>query len=204
MASKEDQQQLLQKELTNQMSIFQRHMMSKIDEVLDEFYLVCKICYEREKDGRKAKMIQIEGCGHNWCEECIVKCTKFEAEKGQYPPRCEDNDVPVCTVRLGGKEFFLEISELITKHAVPDPIYCSDPSCATYLRPDQIVFERKIALCARCTRATCIECKRKFHEGDCDPDDIAALIIFAKENRLQQCGSCARFIDRNGGCIHIS
>jgi hypothetical protein len=86
----------------------------------------------------------------------------------------------------------------------PNRIYCSKPSCSTFIPPQGI--KNDVVTCIRCSTLTCAVCKKAAHANSDCPDDPAAqqLLQLATQEGWQKCYSCARFVELEHGCNHIS
>jgi hypothetical protein len=82
--------------------------------------------------------------------------------------------------------------------------YCSRPNCSTFI-PVQAI-KGDIGTCVKCRAVTCALCKKPAHENTDCPDDPATqeLLRLAKAEGWQKCSSCARFVELDVGCNHIS
>ncbi|KAM0344780.1 hypothetical protein ACHAPU_007155 [Fusarium lateritium] len=103
-------------------------------------------------------------CSHEYCRECLVGLvTTALQDESLFPPRCCGQRIPVesgrwLTPQLVG-QFKAKKLELDT----PNRIYCSKPSCSTFVPPGLIASDT--ATCPRCNQRTCVHCKGPQHTG---------------------------------------
>ncbi|KAL7267685.1 hypothetical protein RUND412_009721, partial [Rhizina undulata] len=92
------------------------------------------------------------------------------------PPRCCGIEIPYTSVKshMSPKEFESYTIEL--EKRTPNPIYCADQSCKTFIHPEDVNELEDLAKCQKCQKRTCTiclepehkktECKRIDERGD--------------------------------------
>ena len=98
-------------------------------------------------------------------------------------------------------------------HAVtiaPDIAWCPTPDC-----PYAFIFDQRCTSfsCPMCSKSYCLSCKEKNHDGmSCaefrvnfkhDPND-QLFKDFVKNQKYKQCPACQFWVEKNGGCNHMT
>lgn len=144
-------------------------------------------------------------CGDVYCAECLS--TLFETsitDESLYPPRCCRQTIPFNRAKefLNARViecFTAKREELDTKNR----IYCHAPSCSTFIPPSAIAND--VGTCPSCARTTCTMCKAAQHYGDCPEDGaLQDLINTANAEGWQRCYVCARMVELELGCNHMT
>lgn len=145
-------------------------------------------------------------CGHDYCKDCakqiFVNATRDEA---LFPPRCCRQTIPLAAVDVFlTAEFIEHFLEKSVEFTTPDRIYCSWPTCSTFIPPSSINGE--IAVCPKCEYWVCTMCKGPTHQGRDCPEDGALnnLVVTARRAGWQRCYQCHRFVELSLGCNHIT
>lgn len=141
---------------------------------------------------------------HCYCRECLIGL--FDAsitDTTLFPPRCCGKEIPLSA----GAHIFS--SELIKKHeekqaelATSNPVYCSNRSCAQFIKPQDIMAD--VAICSACFSKTCAVCKGPSHQGLCPKDPTVQLLMnVADEKKWQRCHGCRTMVELIMGCYHM-
>ena len=161
----------------------------------------CVACTDEEHPAN----IVTAPCKHHYCHDCLENLFRSSMiDETLYPPRCCKKPIPINDAREAlprdlSAEFVNRREEFETK----DKTYCHRPHCSTFIRP--YVINGDLARCPRCHEATCVQCKGKWHFGDCPRDEgVQQLLATAQENHWRQCPECKRVIELAHGCYHIS
>lgn len=142
---------------------------------------------------------------HAYCKACLEGL--FDAsisDSSLFPPRCCANIIPLflCKpfIRPETAQRYIEKKEELD---TPDPIYCSNPDCAKWIRPTHI--QAGIATCQKCEQKTCTTCKTKQHQGLCPEDTgVKKLLGFAEQKKWKTCPKCKNMVELSRGCYHIT
>lgn len=144
-------------------------------------------------------------CQHRYCRDCLENLFRSSMkDETLYPPRCCKKPIPVENAseilpRELSREFINRREEFETK----DKTYCHRPQCSAFIRPYTI--NGNLARCPRCREATCVECKNKWHFGNCPRDEgVQQLLATAETNNWKRCPECKRVIELAHGCYHIT
>jgi len=140
-------------------------------------------------------------CEHYYCGPCILQLFNTSlVDETLFPPRCCQQLIPPAkfhaflTPELI-KSYVKKKQELETT----DRTYCSDPSCSTFMRPENIAGD--CATCPECKKVTCTMCKAPAHKGDCPADEFLQKVLeLAKEAGWQRCSSCKAMVSITIGC----
>lgn len=143
--------------------------------------------------------------GHTYCQGCLVDLFRSSIHNtALFPPRCCNITVPleICRALLPKeliKEFDLKVEELAT----PNPTYCSNGECSSFIRPSEIKAD--VGSCVFCKTRTCIRCKSPEHTGLCPSDPHVQLLMdVAKRSKWQQCSNCKNMVELEQGCFHMT
>ncbi|KAF9879757.1 IBR domain-containing protein [Colletotrichum karsti] len=146
---------------------------------------------------------------HSYCHECFERliATAVQNEQ-QWPPKCCLNDIPYRTIlRYVSKDLGNTYKERSAELKIPvgDRIYCSEPDCGIWIKPDQVNRGLEIA---RCTNGhwTCIICRGPQHDNaDCPQDrDMALTHALAEEEGWRRCGKCLALVEHREACQHMT
>ncbi|KAF2187119.1 hypothetical protein K469DRAFT_124223 [Zopfia rhizophila CBS 207.26] len=168
---------------------------------------MCSACMEQYP---RAEILELtckredEFFTHAYCHTCLIDL--FESSMTDttlFPPRCCGRKIPV----YAGAHFFEP--ELITRYeekeeelGVENPTYCSNRSCAVFIRPANIKAD--IATCKTCESKTCSICKNPLHLGLCPEDPGTKMLMdVAEERKWQRCYKCRTMVELLVGCYHM-
>ena len=101
-------------------------------------------------------------------------------------------------------EFVVLYETLTLELATPNPTYCADPHCGTFI-PPRNYHGPDSARCSQCRRDTCRHCRSEGHAPcgcSADPATIQ-LHELASEQRWKSCPHCKAVVERTDGCPHI-
>ncbi|RYP13332.1 hypothetical protein DL765_006922 [Monosporascus sp. GIB2] len=147
---------------------------------------------------------------HNYCRDCFRRLISAACQnEQQWPPKCCLNAIPDATILLGvdgelqrqwrlrGAEWNIPVSERV---------YCSEPSCSIWCRPDEI----NAALgAARCSHGhwTCTICRGPQHDAAeaCPQDrDLLRTNELAEEEGWKRCHGCGAYVEHREACQHMT
>ncbi|KAF2106116.1 hypothetical protein BDV96DRAFT_450248, partial [Lophiotrema nucula] len=142
---------------------------------------------------------------HTWCQDCLVKAFDTAmTETLQFPPRCCGTNVEIhrCYSLLP-KELMRRFEAKVEETATPNPTYCSNTKCGSFVRAQSI--KGLTATCGDCGVETCVTCKGKKHNGLCPKDPNTQLLLdTAKTAKWKQCPHCNNMVELRSGCFHIT
>ncbi|GAA5992177.1 hypothetical protein JCM10908_001806 [Rhodotorula pacifica] len=162
----------------------------------------CVICYSSDVINFK-----VTHCGHRFCRPCLDHAFALAAkDESLFPPKCCHKPLVETAVihfltTAAHTEYYYAKREFETKNRV----YCSEPSCSTFLGGDFKVSKQDLK-CPKCKRMTCSACKAPTHPETqaCAADtDGEAASKLAKQVHGVRCKSCLRVVERFGGCEHV-
>ena len=149
-------------------------------------------------------------CGHYYCGDCLVALVEaFTRDESLFPLRCCQDPIPVVEVL---PVLSPELRTLFQrKHAEfsvlsKDRLYCSNPSCSTFLGSSEGQLSLAGIKCPRCHVNTCPKCKESAHPGEgCGVSaSTEALQALAKSQGWQTCPGCDVVVELNLGCYHMT
>ncbi|RYP64475.1 hypothetical protein DL769_006668 [Monosporascus sp. CRB-8-3] len=147
---------------------------------------------------------------HHYCRDCFRRLVSAACQnEQQWPPKCCLNAIPDATILLGvdgelqrqwrlrGAEWNLPVGERV---------YCSEPSCSVWCRPDQINAARGTARCSR-GHWTCTICRGPQHDAAeaCPQDrDLLRTNELAEEEGWKRCHGCGAYVEHREACQHMT
>ena len=180
-----------------------------------EYSKECLICLEEFDNSQPSMKIEsIKLRIHNAC----LKAHILQAIRDRSFPICYPVEKPKKVIKglvfikllsLSEMEFYAK-QQLVSK-AIKNPelyMFCSTPDCQHIFKLTESPDEREKA-CPECKRMICSICR------DCHPGLSCAEYQFTKENdegvklflkeaRSVQCMNCNFWIEKNGGCNHMT
>ncbi|KAI0854690.1 hypothetical protein F4860DRAFT_508034 [Xylaria cubensis] len=146
---------------------------------------------------------------HHYCVPCFRRLVVSACQNEQHwPPKCCLNDIPNSTILANVDEAQRsEYRERAREWNVPiaDRIYCSQPECSLFIRPEYVIPAQGLA---RCTDGhyTCTICRNPQHEGDVCPQDRDMLRTneLAEEEGWKRCYGCHAYVEHREACQHMT
>ncbi|OLN88692.1 putative E3 ubiquitin-protein ligase rbrA 2 [Colletotrichum chlorophyti] len=146
---------------------------------------------------------------HSYCRECFERLIAAAVQnEQQWPPKCCLNEVPFRTIlRYISKDLGKTYRERSCEWKIPvsERIYCNQPDCGLWVKPDQINQGLRIA---RCTNGhwSCTICRGPQHDNsDCPQDrDLALTNALAEEEGWQHCSQCHALVEHREACQHMT
>ena len=118
---------------------------------------------------------------------------------------CQINVPPDLLPDLLSAEFRARYDFLQLELSTPNPVYCSNRSCASFVPPSQARGPDAMD-CSRCGAATCRHCRQRSHVGtECvaDVQTQQARALAAAEG-WKACPSCTNMVEKSRGCYHMT
>ncbi|XP_014551360.1 hypothetical protein COCVIDRAFT_55488, partial [Bipolaris victoriae FI3] len=145
-----------------------------------------------------------EDSAHAYCRTCLSDLFHTSlADTTLFPPRCcgKSLPMPLCK-QLCPPSLMAEYEDKQMELTTPNPVYCSNRSCAKFIKPCNITAD--IAVCQTCQKETCAICRNPRHNGVCPKDpSVQALIEVATKEEWQQCPNCRTLVELTVGCYHM-
>ncbi|KAK3297438.1 uncharacterized protein B0H64DRAFT_124204 [Chaetomium fimeti] len=165
----------------------------------------CVACTDNHPDNHLAKS---PSCGHEYCLGCLRSLfTSSLTDETLFPPKCCGQPLPIDACRRFLTQAIVgQYQAKKIEFETPNRTYCHRRPCSAFVPPQFV--RGGIAHCAQagCRAQTCAVCKGEAHSGsDCpqDPATQEMLRLAAAEN-WQRCYACARFVELDTGCNHIT
>lgn len=146
-------------------------------------------------------------CDHNYCDECLTNLVDHATRDEElHPIRCCKKPMDIDQMELFLPTGALDLyKEKTIEYSTEDRVYCSDPTCSTFINPEQIENHIHIALCNKCGKSTCCLCKKEYHLGKCPLDTVDnELLELAAANGWMRCYKCGTVIQLIHGCSHMT
>ncbi|KAK2056775.1 hypothetical protein LY76DRAFT_547809 [Colletotrichum caudatum] len=146
---------------------------------------------------------------HSYCRNCFERliATAVQNEQ-QWPPKCCLNEIPFRTIlRYAPKDLCKIYKDRATEWKLPvsERIYCNQPDCSLWIRPDHVNPGLSIARCAN-AHWTCTICRGPQHDNsDCPQDrDLELTNALAEEEGWQHCSQCQALVEHLEACQHMT
>ncbi|OAY68956.1 putative E3 ubiquitin-protein ligase [Ananas comosus] len=153
----------------------------------------CKICMET---AQAAEIFRNNNCDHAFCHSCLSRYIDVKVQE-----KC------VLTAAVKCPEIGCEgaLEPELFKHKLPQAVLVrwADALCELTLPTSRRLF------CAQCKVAwhygtSCGEF-RKLEEGiEREREEDLLLLKVAKDKNWKRCPSCKYFVEKTGGCLHIT
>ncbi len=171
---------------------------------------ICSLC------STKASNPEQLGCGHTYCAGCLRHFLSSAAESKNFPLVCMGNDAtcnkPISIPfirRFMPEQAFKHLTEVaFTCYLESHPQvyrYCPTADCKQVYR----LQSKKASQCPSCFSSICPACDEEAHEGLTCEEGIF-LRDSVREERwnerlgFKKCPECRRWIEKNGGCNHMT
>lgn len=150
---------------------------------------------------------------HNYCQDCFSRLITSACEHEQHwPPKCCLNTIPEPTIlTLTDDDLKLRYRSRAEEWNIPvsERVYCHQPECSAWLRPNRIDRALNVARCDA-GHATCTLCRGAQHEftngrGACPQDrDIQRTEELAEEAGWKRCTGCHAYVEHSDACQHMT
>ncbi|CAF1212652.1 unnamed protein product [Rotaria sordida] len=145
-------------------------------------------------------------CNHKYCISCLQELfMKSMQDETLMPPRCCQKQIPIDLARLTSKQIE-NFNAKQLEYSTKDRLYCSQPTCSTFIPPKLIV--NSIGTCPKpgCRVTTCSICKAASHgKFDCPKDEATAAVLdTARKAGWTRCYQCQAMVELNHGCFHMT
>jgi len=187
----------------------------------------CPLCLEEKVEDL---LYRLQQCKHASCSTCLSDYLRAHLrDQSKYPLKCY---LPECqiTILKDDIQFLLKPEEVLVYERFllrvnlesdekRQPLYCPLPGCKTMMIVSLDDLTVPLKVCTGCNREFCCQCVTKWHEGKtCDEAkladggkteetrkvNLALLQETAKKEKWISCPKCGFFIERTGGCHHMS
>lgn len=149
-------------------------------------HILCSACMELHPrfDALELSCKQsTEDSAHAYCRTCLSDLFHTSlADTTLFPPRCCGKFLPMPRCKqLCPPSLMAEYEDKQMELTTPNPVYCSNRSCAKFIKPCNITAD--IAVCQTCQKETCAICRNPRHNGVCpkDPSVQALIEVATKE-----------------------
>ncbi|KAI0515192.1 hypothetical protein F5B22DRAFT_191962 [Xylaria bambusicola] len=146
---------------------------------------------------------------HNYCKPCFHRLIASACQNEQHwPPKCCLNTISETTVHSNvSPQQWQEYAERAVEwnQPVADRIYCSQPECSLFIRPEYVILAQGLARCSD-GHYTCIICRNAQHAGDACPqdEDVIRTNELAEAAGWKRCNRCQAFVEHSDGCQHMT
>jgi len=185
----------------------------------------CQVCLE-EKDRSQFPVSQItDGCEHEPTDCCSV-CLSDSITAAFGGNMWDDIRCPICNLQLchrdvakfAAKELFERYDALSTRRALerefPNFRWCLGPGCSFGQEHPDDPLEQPVIVCNACGFVTCARHNVPWHTNEsCEAYDRRVVAGREKQELksekkvkkiAKRCPGCQRYINKNGGCNHMS
>ncbi|KAK1490859.1 IBR domain-containing protein [Colletotrichum tamarilloi] len=147
---------------------------------------------------------------HSYCPDCFERLISTAVQNEQHwPPKCCLNPIPTrLYLRKISPDLEKTCKDRAAEWAIPvaDRIYCAEPACGLWVRPEHVDAASRVARCREGHRS-CSMCRGPHHanDADCPLDrDLALTNALAAEEGWQHCGRCQALVEHREACQHMT
>ncbi|XP_062088481.1 E3 ubiquitin-protein ligase RSL1-like [Humulus lupulus] len=183
----------------------------------------CPICSEPKPAGA---MFRNDKCSHSFCSDCIGRYVVLKIQDNisvvKCPhPNCGGVLEPQLCRSIVPEQVFGRWENALCESLIlgAKKIYCPFKDCLAMMVDDG---EESVTVseCPSCNRLFCAQCNVSWHEGsECGEFQSVAksvgtmsssekeekmVIELAKNKQWRRCPSCSFYVEKTGGCVHIS
>ena len=162
----------------------------------------CMICYEEKP------LSNITSCNHYFCYTCIKSYLEIKISESEVLnvtcPQCryeipEEKIKEYVSLELYSKYLkFIAIRRLERDVMVK---WCPKPDCGGYDRAHSSNYN---LTCNICAYRYCYVCSRLWHKGKCKLRNDLGFDLWTLTNNVKVCPNCKNYVQKNGGCLHMS
>ncbi|XP_071955322.1 uncharacterized protein [Antedon mediterranea] len=170
----------------------------------------CGVCLsEVEKDSHR-----LEGCGHNYCRECLVNLMNHSIESNDFPVVCQREDCNqslfMCDINLLTRDketkeklYSATLDTFIAQKSKNRYKYCVTPNCTMVYHLRGV--KGKLFVCPLCNHQFCTLCRVDHSGMSCGEynanKETCGVMVWAKKNEkdVKIC-KCGAVIEKTGGC----
>lgn len=141
---------------------------------------------------------------HCYCRGCLIDLFKTSlTDTTLFPPRCCGQRIPLFSgAHFFSPELIKQYEEKEAELATPNPVYCSNRFCASFIRSHNMTAD--VATCTACDSKTCTVCRNPSHKGLFPEDPTVQLLMdVAGEKKWQRCYNCRTMVELLVGCYHM-
>ncbi|XP_033109099.1 ATP-dependent RNA helicase DEAH12, chloroplastic-like [Anneissia japonica] len=173
----------------------------------------CGVCFSPvENDSHR-----LEGCGHNYCKECLMNLLQHSVESKEFPVICPRENCPqllfMCDINILTRSgqtrerlYAATLDAFIAQKSNGEYKYCITPNCTMVYRVSR---DGGLFICPQCSQQFCTSCRldhpgmtcREYKANKVSSDSV---MDWAKKNQkdVKTC-KCGALIEKNGGCLKM-
>ncbi|RGP75019.1 e3 ubiquitin- ligase ari9 [Fusarium longipes] len=144
-----------------------------------------------------------------YCHDCFIRLVSAACHnEQQWPPKCCLNEIPSRTVlRFIPPKLKKTFEERSKEWELPvsERVYCSDPNCSLWIKPQRIDPSRRRGVCDR-SHPTCTLCRGRAHDGEECPQDVDMNLTnqLAEDEGWKRCSKCHALVEHREACQHMT
>ncbi|KAI3932796.1 hypothetical protein MKW92_036241 [Papaver armeniacum] len=194
-------------------------------------FFACEICVQIVPLNRQFKSMEMSGCLHPYCTDCVAKYIQEKViEHNMSEIKCANPD---CNVMLDAslcqsalpKGVFEKWCRVLCESVVLldsskgglayGRSYCPFRDCSELILNECVRISAStitISNCPNCKKLLCFHCMVPWTENhrcrrqetviDIDSNDVLFMEM-VKRKRLVRCPNCFRYVEHNGGCASV-
>ncbi|KAM0563936.1 hypothetical protein ACHAPJ_000144 [Fusarium lateritium] len=146
---------------------------------------------------------------HSYCHDCFVRLVSAACQnEQQWPPKCCLNEIPFKTIlRFIPADLKKTFEERSREWELPvsERVYCSEPNCSLWIKPNRIDLSRRQGVCDR-SHLTCTMCRGPPHAGEDCPQDVDMNLTnqLAEDEGWKRCFNCHALVEHREACQHMT
>ena len=158
--------------------------------------------------------VTLTTCKHSFHSKCLQKYLKAMIDEKNFPIKCPMDG---CSLEIQKPDILKNLNKIYRekfysftlKHFAEthnSQIFCCPtPNCEYFVFLDELLGHRYFQ-CGKCNKRYCMRCRRDWHSGlTCEEaQEREEFSGIALENGYGQCSACQMFIEKVGGCRHMT
>ncbi|KAI3932795.1 hypothetical protein MKW92_036240 [Papaver armeniacum] len=183
-------------------------------------FFTCEICVQIVPVNRQFKSMEMSGCLHPYCTDCVAKYIQEKViEHNMSEIKCANPD---CNVMLDAslcqsslpngvfEKWCRVLCEAVVLLESSKGGVALGRSYCPYRDSSELILNE--SNCPNCKQLFCFHCMIPWKENhrcrrhetviDIDSGDVLFMEM-VKRKRLVRCPNCFRYVERNGGCLYI-
>jgi hypothetical protein len=147
-------------------------------------------------------------CSHSFCSSCLssyLSLKILDADVRSLPcPACSDEFSPSEIAKLVPAAVFLKYERFKKTKDLEQSVFvkwCPQPDCNGY---DVAASDNYHLICKECKHHYCYLCSRPWHTGKCRLSIDKGFARWASAESVRICPRCKAFVQKEGGCPHMT
>ncbi|XP_033109101.1 ATP-dependent RNA helicase DEAH12, chloroplastic-like [Anneissia japonica] len=173
----------------------------------------CGVCFSPiENDSHR-----LEGCGHNYCKECLMDLLQHSVNSKEFPVVCPRENCPqllfMCDINILTRSgqtrerlYAATLDAFIAQKSNGEYKYCITPNCTMVYRVSR---DGGLFVCLQCNQQFCTSCRLDHPGMTCgeykaNKETSDSVMDWARKNQkdVKKC-KCGALIEKTEGCMNM-